>query len=79
VLDLDLKVATAGVGLDQEWVGTQSGSRKGPGDAGGRTGAVACMAETVWYRVSGHGVRLDEVDGGRRKERLREWQSFRIR
>ena len=45
------------------------------GDSRGRIGVVACMAETLRHRVGGHGASLDEGDGGRRKERLREWQS----
>jgi hypothetical protein len=81
VLDLDLEVeaATAGVRLDQQRVGIQSGSRRGMGRGqatqGDGCGAVACIAETLRHRVGGHGVSLDEGDGGRRKERLREWQS----
>jgi hypothetical protein len=46
-----------------------------PGDSGGRIGAVACMAETLRHRVGGHGASLNEGDRGKRKERLREWQS----
>jgi hypothetical protein len=38
-------------------------------------GAVARMAETLRHRVGGHIASIDEGDGGRRKERLREWQS----
>ena len=45
------------------------------GDSRGRIGAVACMAETLRHRVGGHRASLDEEDGARRKERLREWQS----
>jgi len=33
------------------------------------------MAETLRHRVGGHRASLDEEDEGRRKERLREWQS----
>src|SRR3954452_19792808 len=79
VLDLDLEVATACVRLDQQWVGTpvrvDEGLGARPGDSGERIGAVACMAETLRHRVGGHRASLDEEGGGRRKERLREWQS----
>jgi hypothetical protein len=48
---------------------------RGQATQGGRIGAVACMAETLRHRVGGHRASLDEEDEGRRKERLREWQS----
>ena len=53
----------------------EEGDGARPGDSGGRIGAVACMAETLRHRVDGHGVSLNEGDRGKRKERLREWQS----
>jgi hypothetical protein len=52
VLDLDLKVATAGVGLDQEWVGTQSGSRKGVG-RGQATQGEGVVLLPAWLRHCG--------------------------
>jgi hypothetical protein len=53
-------------------VRVEEGDGARPGDSGGRIGAVACMAETLWHRVDGHRASLDEEDGGRRKARLRE-------
>jgi hypothetical protein len=56
-------------------VRVEEGDGTRPGDSGGRIGAVACMAEILRHRVGGHRASLDEEDGGKRKERLREWQS----
>jgi hypothetical protein len=61
------------VGRYPVWVEEGDGTR--PCDSGGRIGAVACMAETLRHRAGGHRASLDKEDGGRREERLREWQS----
>jgi hypothetical protein len=56
-------------------VRVEEGDGTRSGDSGERIGAVACMAETLRHRVRGHRASLNEEDGAKRKERLRESQS----